>query len=147
NRAAPQPPGSTITFTATATAGTAPYQFKWWLSNGTTWAIARDWSTSNTFACTPSTPNPNASVGVWVRSAGETADQPSGSFANPCCTRPIPFPIHTLSPRFAPLTSNPAAPQPPGSTITFTATASAGTAPYQFKWWLSNGTTWAVARD
>jgi len=147
NRAAPQSPGSTITFTATATSGTAPYQFKWWLFDGTTWAIARDWSTSNTFAWTPSTPNPNSAVGVWVRSAGETADQPSGSFANPAGSMTIAFPIQATFASLTGLTSNLASPQSPGSTITFTATATAGTAPYQFKWWLFNGTTWAIARD
>jgi hypothetical protein len=114
NRAAPQSPGSTITFTATATSGTAPYQFKWWLFDGTTWAIARDWSTSNTFAWTPSTPNPNSAVGVWVRSAGETADQPSGSFANPAGSMTIAFPIQATFASLTGLTSNLAAPQVAG---------------------------------
>ena len=147
NRSAPQSPGSTITFTATATSGTVPYQFKWWLFDGTTWAIARDWSTSNSFAWTPSAPNPNFTVGVWVRSAGETADQPSGSFANPAGSMTIAFPIQASFASLTGLTANLAAPQSPGSTIVFSATATAGTAPYQFKWWLFNGTTWAIARD
>jgi hypothetical protein len=43
------------------------------------------------------------------------------------------------------LTANLTAPQPPGTTITFTATASGGTAPYQSKWWFSDGTTWSLA--
>ena len=34
-----------------------------------------DWSTSNTFAWTPGTPNPNYAVAVRVRSAGSTVDQ------------------------------------------------------------------------
>ena len=147
NLAAPQSPGSTITFTATATAGTAPYQFKWWLFNGTTWAIARDWSTSNTFAWTPSTPNPNAAVGVWVRGAGETADQPSGSFANTAGSMSIAFPIQASLPTLTGLTANLTAPQPPGSPVTFTAAATGGVAPYQFKWWISDGATWTVLRD
>ncbi len=140
NLTAPQSPGSTITFTATATGGAAPYQFKWWLFNGTTWAMAKDWSTSNTFAWTPSTPNPNSAVGVWVRSAGETADQRSDSLS-------IPFPIQASFASLTGLTANLTAPQSPGSTITFTATATGGTAPHQFKWWLFNGTTWAILKD
>src|SRR2546425_5046217 len=39
NLTAPQPPGSTVTFTAAATGGTAPYQFKWWLDDGATFTM------------------------------------------------------------------------------------------------------------
>jgi hypothetical protein len=58
NRAAPQSPGSTITFTATATGGTAPINSSGGCLTGRAWAIARDWSTSSTFAWTPSAPTP-----------------------------------------------------------------------------------------
>src|SRR5882724_11111841 len=85
--------GPTVTFTATATGGTAPYQFKWWLWDGATWTVLEDWSTANTFAWTPSTPNPNSAVGVWVRSAGNTADQPDGYPAYTGASGVIPFAI------------------------------------------------------
>ena len=85
--------GPTVTFTATAAGGTAPYQFKWWLWNGATWTVLEDWSTANTFAWTPSTPNPNSAVGVWVRSAGNTADQPDGYPAYTGAYGVIPFAI------------------------------------------------------
>ena len=90
---APQLPGATVTFTATAAGGTAPYQFKWWLWDGATWTMLEGWSTDNTFAWTPSTPNPNFAVGVWVRSAGNTADQPDGYPANAGASGAIPFAI------------------------------------------------------
>ena len=93
NLAAPQPPGLPVTFTTAATGGVAPYQFKWWVSDGVTWTVLRDWSTSTTVAWTPSGPNSNSAVGVWVRNAGDTADQPSGSFANTGGYTSIPFPI------------------------------------------------------
>jgi hypothetical protein len=89
----PQVPGTTATFTAIAAGGTAPYQFKWWLWDGATWTVLEDWSTGNTFAWTPSTPNPNSAVGVWVRSAGKTADQPDGYPANTRAYGVIPFAI------------------------------------------------------
>jgi glucose/arabinose dehydrogenase len=73
NKSAPQAPGTAITFTATATGGTAPYQYKWWVYNGT-WQIAQTWSASNTFAWTPGTANSGYLVGVWVKSAGNPAD-------------------------------------------------------------------------
>jgi hypothetical protein len=72
----PQLPGTTVTFTAIAAGGTAPYQFKWWLWDGATWSVLEDWSAGNSFAWIPSTPSPNYAVGVRVRSATSTASQP-----------------------------------------------------------------------
>jgi hypothetical protein len=74
NRTAPQPPGTTITFTATATGGTAPLQYKWWVWNGTSWSVVQNWSITNTFAWTPATANANYIVDVWVRNATTTAE-------------------------------------------------------------------------
>jgi len=144
NLSAPQPPGSALTFTAGATGGTAPYQFKWWLWNGAAWTALTAWSTSNTFAWAPSTTNPNYAVGVWVRSAGETADQPSGYPTNSEAYRSIPFPVQAPVLTLTSLTANLSAPRPRGSTVTFTAGATGGTAPYQFKWWRWNGATWTA---
>jgi hypothetical protein len=87
-------PATTVTFTATAAGGMAPYQFKWWLWDGTTWTVLEDWSTGNSFAWTPSTPNPNYAVGVWVRSAANPADQPEGYPANTGASGAIPFAIN-----------------------------------------------------
>lgn len=88
-----QLPGTTVTFTATATGGTTPYQFKWWLWDGATWTVLKDWSTDNTCAWTPSTSNPNYAIGVWVRSAGNTADQPDGYPDDTGASRAIAFAI------------------------------------------------------
>jgi hypothetical protein len=53
-----------------------------------------DWSTGNIFAWIPSTPNPNYAIGVWVRSAGNTADQPDGYPTNTAAYRAIAFEIN-----------------------------------------------------
>jgi hypothetical protein len=90
----PQLPGTTITFTAIAAEGTAPYQFKWWLWDGATWTVLGDWSTSNTLAWTPSTPNPKYAVGVRVRSVGSTADQPDSYPGTTGASRVIAFAIN-----------------------------------------------------
>jgi hypothetical protein len=68
-----------VTFTATASGGTAPYQYKWWVFDGATWILTRNWSASNTYAWTPGEVNANYQVGVWVRSLGNTVDNPEGS--------------------------------------------------------------------
>jgi len=85
----PQLPGATITFSATATGGTTPYQYKWWVANGTTSTLGRDWSTSNTFAWTPSTASPNYLITVWARNASSTID----NFDNPAAKLSLSFVI------------------------------------------------------
>jgi hypothetical protein len=147
NRVSPQPAGTAITFTATATGGTAPYQYKFWLSDGgTTYVIARDWATSNTFTWTPTTANPSHSVGVWIRNAGSTADAYDAALVGS-----MPFAITAAVPsgplQFTGITANRTAPQAAGTPVIFTATATGGTAPHQYKFWLFNGTTWSIARD
>ena len=144
NLPSPQPVGTSVRFSATAGGGTAPYQYKWLISNGSTWTTAQSWSSSSTFGWTPSVANVNYSVGVWVRSATSTADAPD----NPNAGSSMPFSI-TAAPgnvSVTSLTANKAAPQIPGTKVIFTATASGATS-YQFKWWLYNGTAWTTAQD
>jgi len=70
--------GTTVTFTARASGGTTPYQYKWWALNGTTWLLLRDWNTSNTFSVTVPTAG-TGQIRVWVRNSGTTADSPDAS--------------------------------------------------------------------
>ena len=90
----PQLPGTTVTFTAIAAEGTAPYQFKWWLWDGATWTVLGDWSTGDTLTWTPSTPSPNYTVGVRVRSAYSTADLPDSYPGNTKASRVLAFAIN-----------------------------------------------------
>ena len=74
DRTAPQPPWTTITFTADAAGGSAPYAFKFMVLDGPNWTVVQDWSPSNHLSWTPASENPNYRVRVWVRSAGSTVD-------------------------------------------------------------------------
>lgn len=141
--APPQLAGTSITFAASATGGTAPYQYKWLVFNGSTWSVAQQWSSSNSFVWTPSSPNVNYSIGVWVRSATNTADAPENTNAGST----MPFAI-TASTKVAvtSLTANKSAPQVLGSKVLFTATAN-GASSFEFKWWVWNGTIWAIAQE
>jgi len=89
NRTSPQLINTTITFSATATGGTAPYQFKWLINNGTTSTVGRQWATASTFAWTPSAAGTNYTITVWARNASSTADAP----ANPSATLAMAFTI------------------------------------------------------
>jgi hypothetical protein len=51
--------------------------------------MTQTWSTSNTYAWTPTTANPNYRVGVWIRNAGSTAD----AYDNAASNGSIPFAI------------------------------------------------------
>jgi hypothetical protein len=151
NLTAPQLVGTPITFTATATNGTAPYSYKWWLFDGVSWTILQNWSSSNTYTWTPVVDNSAFRIGVWVRNAGSTADaydnpQSNGSIAFPVNPAPAPAPAAAAL-ALTGLTANLASPQPIGTTITFTATATGGTAPYQFKWFVFDGKTWTVMQN
>ena len=77
DKVAPQAPGTPVTFIAVPTGGIAPHQYKWWIyENG--WKAIGDWTTANTFTWTPTQANPNGRITVWVRNAGNTADEAQG---------------------------------------------------------------------
>jgi len=141
NMTAPQIVGTPITFAATAANGTAPYAYKWWVSsdNGVTWTMLQNWSGSNTYTWTPTVANSAFRVGVWVRSANNTTD----AYDNPQSNGSIAFPVNPASQlTLTGLTSSLPSGQPVGTPITFTASASGGFAPYQYKWFVSDGKTW-----
>ena len=81
NRMSPQPVGTSIIFTATASGGAAPYQFKWWIDNAGTSTVGAQWSTSSTFAWAPTAPGSTYVIRVWARNAGSAADAPDNSAA------------------------------------------------------------------
>jgi hypothetical protein len=65
----------------------APYQFKWWIWNGSTWSLGRDWATGNTFTWTP-TATGTYSIQVWARNNGAPADVPDAYSTLPATITP-----------------------------------------------------------
>ena len=142
NLPSPRNLGTTVTFTAASTGGTTPHSYKWWVFSGGTWTLARDWSTSPTFSWTPSAPG-SYYIGIWVRGANTTADTGTVNFSIPyVITSPPAGPLVATG-----ISADLASPRTVGTTVTFTAGASGGTAPYQFKWWVFANGVWTVAKE
>jgi hypothetical protein len=135
NRVAPQMIMTPVTFTASAAGGVMPYEFKWVLYDGGGWTALTSGSALNTFTWTPGTANPNYRVGVWARSAGNSKDEPESSASNEfAITAPAPVRVTAVS-----VAANRPSPQPAGSSITWSATATGGRAPLQYKWVVYDG--------
>jgi hypothetical protein len=69
NLTPPRPVGTVVKFAAAASGGMAPYQYKWFVSDGVKSTVAKDWSSENTFSWQPLVANPNYAVKVSARSA------------------------------------------------------------------------------
>jgi hypothetical protein len=140
DRLSPQLPGTAVTFTASASSGRAPYRYRWWLYDGAKWAMLRDWSTTPTFTWTPAALNTGYRITVWAKNGDSTTTTWDGSAA-------MDYPIAAVPPLHVTLTANRVAPQLSGTTVTFTATATGGRAPYQYRWWVHDGVSWQMIRD
>jgi len=140
NPTSPRQAGTTMIFAAAPSGGTTPYQYKWMLYDGTRTSVLRDWSSESTFSWTPIAPNPNYAITAWVRNANNRNDAPDAQ-------RTVPFAITPPDPTRVTLVADRQSPQPPGTRITFTATASGGTGPYDFQWSVFNGSSWSVQQD
>jgi hypothetical protein len=91
DKTSPQPAATAITFSAFASGGIPPYQFKWWIITGATQTVGSNWSTNSGFAWTPTVADPNYTIRVWARNFLSTADAPD----NPAATLETSFVITT----------------------------------------------------
>src|SRR5262249_40970261 len=137
--ASPAPVGATVNWLATATGGVTPYNFQWSLFHAGAWTVG-SWGASPTWSWTPTIAASDYQVKVAVRSAGST--NTTGELF-----QSLPFTIVAPTVASVSLTSNVPSPQVVGTTIVWSVAAAGGTAPYQYKWWLYDGTTWTAASN
>ena len=91
NLVSPQFVGAPITFSAAATGGVSPLQFKWWVYDGFIWRVEKDWDTSSTFEFNPTT-HATYVIGLWARSSGNGSNSPENG-----AVLTLPFTIMPLS--------------------------------------------------
>jgi hypothetical protein len=133
--AAPQAVGTAVTWTAAASGGQAPYLYQWAAFDGSTWTTLTGWQSASTFAWTPLVASAATQLavrakGTWNPGAREMATT-------------LPYAVMPKVTTLA-LTADVAAPRPVGTTVTWTAAASGGQAPYEFQWALYDGVTWTT---
>jgi hypothetical protein len=139
NLTAPQAPGTAITFTATATGGSGPYEYRFWANTGNGYAIAQDYNSANTWVFTPTKPG-IYDILVDVRGQGSTVFR--DAFKTLLSYQISPAPATAVT-----LTTPTASPRAVGTPITFTGTASGGTGPYEYRFWINIGGTFLIAQD
>jgi cell wall-associated protease len=137
NKSSPQPINTTITWTATPTGGVAPIQYKWFIYDGTNWTPG-NWTATNTFAWTPTTPGANYQIFVWAKSNGNV-NNTYEAYAMSAAYNITGTTVTSVG-----LVANKTSPQVHGTTITWTATPSGGVTPYQYKWLIYDGASWTV---
>jgi hypothetical protein len=132
----PQLRGTTINWLSTATGGVAPYQFQWSLYSAGSWTSS-PWTTASSWSWTPSSAGSDYQVRVAVRSAGSTS-------ATGEITQTVPFTVSGPVATNVSLKSNLSAPRATGTTILWSASPVGGIAPYQYKWWVYDGSVWTA---
>ena len=146
SQSSPKPVGTQVLFSANAAGGIQPYQYKWFVGDAQSRMMVRDWSTDATFRWQPSTAG-SYQITAWVRNGNSTAD----AAANGSSSMAVPFTIERASVVYPVsitfLAADLPSPQRVGTAIRFTARAAGGVAPRQFRWLVSAGQGWIVAKD
>jgi cytochrome c peroxidase len=132
--ASPQTPGTPIIFSAAAQGGSGPYEYGFYLNDGSGagYVVAQPYGPSNTFVWTPSAAG-NYDVFVQVRIAGSAVLRDAYAVINF-------FQIRNSTPATSlNLSPSVASPQTVGTPITITATGGGGSGPYEYSFFLNDG--------
>jgi hypothetical protein len=128
--------GSPVTWTAKATGGPGPLQYKFWLYEVAkdAWTVLRDWNAANSVSWTPGQVDGGQyNVQVWVRRQGSTAAQEAWAASTITVTPTVPA-IFSFS-------SSLGTSATVGTPVIFTAKPAGGQGPLEYQFWLQNKAT------
>jgi hypothetical protein len=145
----PVQPGTPITWTASASGGVVPYQFLYYLYDGSQWNLVTNWSDSGSWTWTP-VHSGEYIVEVWVRNATHSNLYTYDAFAlyGPFTISPPPqLTVHLARPcpRVCSAASDPI--ELPLSYPLLTAIADGGDPPYTYRYFMNDGTGWTPLGD
>ncbi len=136
DKPSPQPLGSDVTWTAQASGGDAPREFRYEYREGSgSWTEGRAWGSGTSWTWTP------AHAGSWeirvsARSAGAAAAE---------STLTSSFTVFTPA-VITSFTADQLSPQPAGTTITWSVNTAGGTPPLEYQFERADGLSWIVVQ-
>jgi len=136
----PTTPTTTLTWTAIATGGGGPLEYKFLRFDYglNSWSVIRDWSASNVFSWTPGVANAGwSALQVWVRTAGSSV-----TFEDWMATDAF---LVTTSTGLTLSSTMGATALHVGNMVTWTANVS-GTGPFEYAFLTFDGTTWRLTQ-
>jgi hypothetical protein len=132
----PQPPGGTISFTASAVRCPGA-QFRFWmLPPGGAWTSMQDFGGDTWTWTTTGLATGTYQLGVWAREPGSPKSHDAIGFTT--------FVLGTAGCVTAGLSPSVSTPQPPGTSITFTASSSTCNTPHYQFWLMPPGGGWLI---
>ncbi len=138
----PAAPGTMVDWTADVPDPTANLEYEFWVySVGTaTWSLGKPYGASHAFRWIPASTG-SYYIQAWARRVGSSVSYDVFRSTNELVVSQGPAQLVSL-------TSNVSLPVPSGTSVTWTAAASGGTAgPLQYQFWRWSSTGWVMARD
>jgi hypothetical protein len=132
--------GSTTTWTAGVPDPTMNMEYEFWVYSAASaqWSLTRGWGAQQTFTWTPLVVG-TYGLQAWARRVGSTVAY--DTYASTGMLNVVSGPAQMVS-----LTSNVALPATAGTTITWTAGATGGTAPLEYQFWRQDSGNWIMVQ-
>jgi hypothetical protein len=133
--------GTPVTWTGIVPDPSANMEYAYWLFTASTgqWTSMRAYGTQTTMSWTPLVVDSYV-VQVWARQIGSTAGY--DLYLSSPTLNVVSAPAQMVT-----LTTNAALPANAGTSITWTAGATGGTAPLEYQFWRQDGGNWIMVRD
>jgi hypothetical protein len=133
--------GTPVTWTGIVPDPSVNMEYQYWLYAQSTgqWSLARAYSTQKTFSWTPLVVD-SYGLQLWGRQVGSTANY--DLYTSTGLLAVVSSPAQMVS-----LTTNAALPAFAGTSITWTAGATGGTAPLEYQFWRQDAGNWIMVRD